>query len=727
MKKILLLGLVILLFNITMVTASCDDYSSIIACLDYETNPLGWDNWTNDRGSYNLLYSSDNAIKDLQSGKIVSTSASSSSHYLFTQQYSTVTLTFSLNSSSYGSGFFISNAADGPTYDYETSHFVQCRADGWRYYDGSAYQLITSPCTLGQVYNFTTVAHSFGSDSKMDYYIDGTSYKNNTESRGNVASIGGFGFFQGSTSTNIFIDELVICSGNHTGGCATSFIPEITLITPINNYHINSSPVELHFNVTDEDSDIVNCTVNVDDSIITTLTDLNITSDPNIYYNLSLSEGSYNWSINCTDGDIISYSDVYNITLDSTKPIWTIRTIETDNSSIFNVINKTNIEFNDSLNDTYLFAYNISIRYPNSSLYYSNQTTGLLVDNINFTFNVSLPQITGNYTINYYAEDDHTINSIPDYEYNILSDGYFFSFDNYYINIKSDNPSSLKSLSTDKLTDRYTFNIEYKTPSNIRYYSLKSDEHIYYRENLYNFPSFVIGKNWVDFNLLDNSVIYRVIYKNDNWYQIEVETINPSAFNNIKSLGGLNFANETYTFEIINNTAPTVAPIITPTSADSNSILTCEENGFDINNNTITYEYLWYESNIIQPFTTNQIQADNLTSGQLWVCSVRGYDGYVKSNYVNSSSKLIQAGGAILNVDLEPVEDGIRMIGTIVILALLFGAGFWLKKGSIVMLASIYGFIMFLIDLEMHVVQKIVGMGIMFSLLFVGYKMVRAK
>lgn len=396
--------------------------------------------------------------------------------------------------------------------------------------------------------------------------------------------------------TSAEVGELYNSGTGYNFYTIVNVLPIVEIKTPVNNSHTNDDPISITYNVTDTDNELINCTIAINGTNVTTHSNINASLSILKEYNLTTGEGEKNLSVICYDA-VGSHNDSTNFVVDRVSPDWEIRTISESNTTIIDRSVSSYIYFNDSVDDTYLFSYNVSLFYPNGSIWFSNQTIDLNVTRFNYTFNQTITptQPNGTYSINYYAEDDHTAKEIPEYYNEVLQDGLRFSFDDYYIDVKSDNPNTLKDLQTTKLVDRYTFDFDYKTPKNIRIYSLRSDEKIYYRNGLYEFPVFVIGKNWVDFNIEESGTTYKIFKKSDYWYQIEIEKLNPSTLDNIKSLGGLNIVNETYTFQIKENSAPIIINW-TPNqnfSVSDGVNQTFFTNATDADNDTISYEYFF--------------------------------------------------------------------------------------------------------------------------------------
>ncbi len=83
--------------------------------------------------------------------------------------------------------------------------------------------------------------------------------------------------------------------------------PEVQLISPEENYESISSNIMFVYNATDSDSGIENCTLWINDSIEDT--DYTVTEGVNQTFTiLGLTNGFYNWTVNCTDDSALGNS-----------------------------------------------------------------------------------------------------------------------------------------------------------------------------------------------------------------------------------------------------------------------------------------------------------------------------------------------------------------------------------------------------------------------------------
>jgi len=124
-----------------------------------------------------------------------------------------------------------------------------------------------------------------------------------------------------------------------TWGFNISGLPSVTLISPPNNNINNSQDMSLVY-VPYQSAGINNCTLFLDD--IENETDTTIQNNANNMFNLTLADGKYNWSVNCSDtfdgsqnsATRIFTIDTINPTINLTSPDFDA--IVTNNSVVFN-------------------------------------------------------------------------------------------------------------------------------------------------------------------------------------------------------------------------------------------------------------------------------------------------------------------------------------------------------------------------------------------------------
>lgn len=443
----------------------------------------------------------------------------------------------------------------------------------------------------------------------------------------NATIVNGGTTYYGTTTGNISTNHLINATylGNITI-YATGYIPvtynninfsiltlqgnlsqnniSVNTIYPLNGVTYNNATINLTWTVTSTIN--ASCQLYLNSQLYK-----NITTTTGQYGNLTnLTDGTYNYYVTCTDGLHTNTTTNKTFYVDKTSPVWTVRTINTANTTSIDRDVKNWLYFNDTISDANLFMYNLTAYMPNGSVWYNNYTFNTTTSTFNIQYNktISSSDANGTYRINYYAEDDHTALTIPDYiieepiKEDIIKD---LNFDTVDTKINIIPETDTITASAIKQVDRYNFAFTYPTTKPTRVYHVTSDKIIYYRSQ-YKFPSFVTGKNWVDFNEETVNKNYEVTKINDYDYQISItdplitkET--PISEEIIfESLGGLNIVNETYTFQIFVYASPNITNT-SPSQSFSmydNTTQVFRTTATDINNLSLTYNY-YYDNSLV--------------------------------------------------------------------------------------------------------------------------------
>ncbi len=342
----------------------------------------------------------------------------------------------------------------------------------------------------------------------------------------------------------------------------------ITQLSPHDgfNNNVNLSGGALYTNAESLDG---NCTINVNATVssvteegITTGSEFNITA-------IISAEQEYSWNITCTDQNENVTTTNRIFTFDETLPVIYVRS-----NNGFNTLNTTYL--NDPLTisvnftDLNLFETLINITNATNAVKYSTKNTS-----IDGTFDYRFENIDisswadGIYTAAFEASDDHTSENIKDYYFvenkNNLE---YITEEGAYVKIYTKDDKGVLSTTTKKDKDRYNFWFEFdEVKSSETFYIYSTSEIIYREESDYN-AHFIIpsktgkGGNWIDFEDIGGSdrLDYKVKKINDNLYEIVIDNIDSKEVG-FKSLGGLNFYSESYTFTVDNT-----PPVITFTS-----------------------------------------------------------------------------------------------------------------------------------------------------------------
>jgi len=259
--------------------------------------------------------------------------------------------------------------------------------------------------------NKTNVSITQGSIINITLRLDNGTYNwsvncTDTSSNKNVG---------GSEIRNLTIDVITI----------DTVKPNITLWAPINNtLNTTSHDIVFLYNVTDNSSNIANCSLIFNGTINTT--DSTISESTIINFTLLLNDGSYNWSINCTDDSNNSNreaSEIRNLTVNITT-IDTIAPYITLFAPANNTLNETShyIKFQYNVTDNISAIANCSL-YFNGTVNITNTTVSeasiinitLYLDNGAYNWSINCTDDSNNTNIGASEMRNLTVNvTIPD-------------------------------------------------------------------------------------------------------------------------------------------------------------------------------------------------------------------------------------------------------------------------------------------------------------------------
>lgn len=349
----------------------------------------------------------------------------------------------------------------------------------------------------------------------------------------------------------------------------------IQLLTPLDNNFNNTDPMVFTFN--DTAINETNCSLQffnvnwTDNATVAHFNHSNVSSIHMINTTLA-TDTTYIWRINCTDGVNSVVSENRTLYYDIVKPDFNIKTIKTDNTTELTYsVNKT-LVFNDNVTDTNLYGFNVSVRNSTNDILYTIQQTNLnvTVAYMNDTVNISTWAV-GNYTINYYAVDDHTYGTLNNLTYEINIDGITFTngvwtkkiWFGYYLNNEFHflTPQQVAQYNisasiTDPTNGEFKYSMLFNRPAvDLPFgFAIPKEKNLILREE--SIGHFVWGKWYLDFEDLPQhgfpitvkeTTDYWLVYTNSGFCPVntgEQCDLDPV-------IGGLNVANETYSFTII--------------------------------------------------------------------------------------------------------------------------------------------------------------------------------
>lgn len=193
--------------------------------------------------------------------------------------------------------------------------------------------------------------------------------------------------------SNASIDEVYVwnrpLSNSEIADVQTQFarpgIGKVTLITPTNGTTASGIITNFTYNISSKES-IVNTSLYINGTLNSTNTTViqNATTE---FFNLTMTEGDYNYTIEFCDNTSTCYFPYNNFTIsvDSIEPIvtWTLPSLQ--NSTVSNL----NLSTNLSVFDTNLFSYHFNITFPNGTVITSIINESIEINNASILENIT--------------------------------------------------------------------------------------------------------------------------------------------------------------------------------------------------------------------------------------------------------------------------------------------------------------------------------------------------
>jgi hypothetical protein len=170
------------------------------------------------------------------------------------------------------------------------------------------------------------------------------------------------------------------------------------------------------------------------------------------------------------------------------------------------------------------------------------------------------------------VSDDHTKKDIEDYDYNIKDDKKVnFKFEKIKnrekkyknVSIEYTGKYAVKNLNVNKNKDRYSFGYEFAVLEDKKLEKLDHKfrvecDNIYFRPNSQHIAHFVCydTMTWIDFDSSD-IIDWNIEKCGETCYDINLETKNKEIIE-FNSIGGLNYNNESATFEVVEQIVPPI-------------------------------------------------------------------------------------------------------------------------------------------------------------------------
>lgn len=398
----------------------------------------------------------------------------------------------------------------------------------------------------------------------------------------------------------------------------TNTAPTATINNFINNSHTNDNTTSFNITVVDLEGNNSNCSLMINDTV--RATNINIVNNSySILTSTLLSDGVYEFYINCSDGAKSSNTTLRQFTVDTILPIFTLNSINSSNTTVLVREENVTVWFNDSWEDNYMYSYNHYLYYPNGSVLLNWNETDLLSRKVwtnNSMFFGNKP--VGVYTYGVWGTDDHTYGSLHGLTFDVDRKGITFKTNNWEKRIYGGiyNNGEFNFLTTEQVnnfdvnfrvidTDRgeYKWEMDFLRPGqDVTFGFAFSDVDGLKLRNI-SIGHFIWRKWYIDFEDLlftgfpfNYAKIgnYHVIYTNTAYCDVPVGgrcVLDPA-------IGGLNIVNENYTFNVVANSPPSVnlSYTIDPLYSTSNEVAKLYYE--DVNNHTGIINWYWYVQGI---------------------------------------------------------------------------------------------------------------------------------
>jgi|GEM_PF-4064566 len=200
-------------------------------------------------------------------------------------------------------------------------------------YNNSQYQIYLGSSNYNLIYNNIFNA----SAGQGVVYDDGANYWNTTKNCSGTNIIGGDciggNFYSNYSGVDINGDGIGDIPPNYSiyGGSNFDYLPltnnyspntppVVNLLSPADGYSTTNTTIRFEFNATDDYSTTLSCSLYINGTL--NQTNSSVQNNTNTTFTQTFAVGTYNWSINCTDGynSTMSEGRILNITLPPNTP-----------------------------------------------------------------------------------------------------------------------------------------------------------------------------------------------------------------------------------------------------------------------------------------------------------------------------------------------------------------------------------------------------------------------
>lgn len=337
---------------------------------------------------------------------------------------------------------------------------------------------------------------------------------------------------------------------NNPSGCSgvsASLVINTNLVNNTKNYNLPNIPIYYNGTLTNTTTNLYNCTLYENGIVNLTSNDVNMTKNNLFNFTYGEVEKNFYFSLSCNNFEANYTTGVYNYSIDTINPFIDSTFI---NNSEFN--QGELVKFKGNCTDSNLFAYNVTWFDASNTVLQNSFQENLTVTTIEVNSQLSASNL-GNYSIRFECWDSHTINIIPDYQWekiqyvnnNVTYKG--ISIRN--IELVTDDFSYINDFYLIKKTDRFLFAFDFNTFNTPITIYLKADNVKYLPNSKYKGHFIINNKHWVDFES-DDIINLQIKYlENYGYYQIKFTPIKSLVV--FKSIGDLNYQSLTYYYNVV--------------------------------------------------------------------------------------------------------------------------------------------------------------------------------
>lgn len=411
------------------------------------------------------------------------------------------------------------------------------------------------------------------------------------------------------------------------------------------------------FNTTVNSSGNSNCSLVINGTINQTKEVLDNPDQP-LNFSEILSDGSYEYYINCTNGPSVANSSLRIFHVDTTNP-----------GLVTNFINNT-VNFISNLTAQFNVTDNLVLHSINVSIDGSQFEGITSINSSSYSYNLSVNTqnlSVGNHTLTFRFADGHTateLKSSKDYNpsnglfNNYMKFDFKGEYERTYVKIQNKNSSLFDSFTASPEEDRYSITFEPNSLSDTYEFIVESDQEIF----VYNSPTYkgdwiVFNDHWLDFvipNQKNLEVNIRRVKKNE--VVVRLTGVDSKLSRLVfQSIGDLNIVTRTYNFFNSNSSLTYTTPVregsqqtITFEINTSSGITTEASLTWNGSSKTVTRTNFSGFNRYTANFNTSLISSSQVTTPFVWTYNISSDSGS-ENGTISNNQNITQLFNASLN------------------------------------------------------------------------------